>query len=93
MRNRKELSLLMEILTDHSIWRMHLHRISRADFAVCRACGEDEETLEHYLCECPVFAGIRVELLSSEIISTLEDLRGIGWKSLRNYVTATELQE
>ena len=75
--NSKELSLLMEVLTGHSTLRMHLHRIGRADSAVCRACLEDEETLEHYLCECPAFAGIWVELISSEPIFTLEDVRGI----------------
>ena len=32
--NRKELSLLMEVLTGHSTLRMHLHRIGRADSAV-----------------------------------------------------------
>ena len=84
---------MMEILTGYSTLRKHLHRIGRADSAVCRACGEDDETLEHYLCECPAFAGIRVELLSSEPISTLEDLRGIEWRRLRRYVTAAELLE
>ena len=83
----------MEILTGLLTLRKPLHRIGRADSAVCRACGEDEETLEHYLCEWPAFARIRVEILSSEPISTLEDLRGIEWKRLRRYVTATELLE
>lgn len=69
--NRKKLSLLMKILTGHSILRAHLYRIGIAGSGVCRARGEDEDTFEHYVCKFPAFACNRVVLLSSESISLL----------------------
>lgn len=91
--NKRELGTFMGILTGHSILRAHLYRIGKADSGVCRACMEDDETLEHYLCNCPAFARIRVQTLSSDNTPSLEELRGIDWKRLRNYVNATKFLE
>lgn len=54
--NKKELSKTPGIITEHPGSQAHRKKISAEDNNVCRACGMDDETLEHFLCQCPAFA-------------------------------------
>lgn len=38
-------------ITAHLPLRSHQQKLCKGESAECRACVEDEETLEHYLCE------------------------------------------
>lgn len=71
--SRQKLRLLNEIHTGQS-----------ADSAICKACGKDEETFKLYPWESP-FAGIRLGLLSSKLISTLEGHTSLRRSEVKHY--------
>ncbi|XP_025997387.2 uncharacterized protein LOC113005736 [Solenopsis invicta] len=55
--SRKDARLAVQILTGHEALNYHMHKLSRSDTAECRACGEEEETSLHILCECRPMRG------------------------------------
>jgi hypothetical protein len=70
---RKDLRVIIGILTGHSCLRKFLNRIGKADSAYCRYCQEDEdEDMNHLLTECPAFSRIRLDILGSESPSEAE---------------------
>ncbi|XP_039314871.1 uncharacterized protein LOC120359800 [Solenopsis invicta] len=63
--SRRDARLVVQILTGHGALNYHMRRLGRSDTAECRACGEEEETSLHILCDCPAYAGLRLKLLGS----------------------------
>lgn len=49
---KKEISKITFILgnidTGHLSLQSHLYKVGCSDNSICRACGEDDETLEHF---------------------------------------------
>jgi hypothetical protein len=74
--DRLHLRTLVGIYTGHSGVRHHMHRIGLAENAECRLCLEDDETMEHILCQCPAAARLRFSLFGAAT-ARLEDLNGI----------------
>lgn len=52
---RGQRSLLTMLRTGHIAMNKHLHRINKAESAMCGACGEREETVQHFLLHCPAY--------------------------------------
>lgn len=57
--NRQNLRTATGILTGHCHLRKHLHRMGLSDTPLCRGCEQEDETVEHILCECPTLSQIR----------------------------------
>ena len=51
-------------------------RIGKTDDATCRACGEADETVQHVMLECDVFAGARRKFLG-EVLADCYSLAGL----------------
>jgi hypothetical protein len=49
-------SRIAQLRLTHVPLNSYLKRIGRVDNARCPACGEDEESIEHYLLRCPNYA-------------------------------------
>ncbi|KAG2110706.1 hypothetical protein DEU56DRAFT_749788 [Suillus clintonianus] len=49
----------MQLRTGHAPLNKHLHRIRGAETPTCPACEESEETVHHYLMECPAYRAQR----------------------------------
>ncbi|XP_075150766.1 uncharacterized protein LOC142224875 [Haematobia irritans] len=88
--SRSTISRVIGIITGHLDLRAHLNRIGVINDSLCRACGEDEETLEHYLCHCPAFTRYRSQHLGVENIPNLNRLKGVKWKQIKEFVENTE---
>ena len=82
--------MVIGVLTGHLGLQAHLHKIGAVVNSICRACGEDDESLEHFLCHCPAFANIRSQLMGADSIADLTQIGGIDWKTLRDFVKRTE---
>jgi len=54
--SRKAASLIYQLRSGHVPLNAYLHRFKRADSARCPACGEEQETPEHFLVRCPAYA-------------------------------------
>lgn len=87
---KRELAILMGVLTGHSTLRAHLKKMGRSSSSTCRACEEDEETLEHFLCFCPAFARFRAKYWQRDTIPSIECLRGTDVRTLLEFVRDSE---
>ena len=56
---RRQLGVLIQLRTGHAPLLKHLHRIQCSPVPDCPACGEEHETVHHYLLTCPRFARAR----------------------------------
>jgi ribonuclease HI len=54
--SRVAASRIAQIRLRHFLLNSYLKRINRSDNAWCPACGEDEESIEHFLLRCPSYA-------------------------------------
>ena len=88
--NKLEMSGMASVLIEHSGLRAHLYRMGLVENDECRACGEDVETMEHYLCQCPAFARARSKYLLGDMIQDITQLRGVDLNALRSFVQCTE---
>ena len=50
---RKHTSILTQLRTAHAPLAKHLHRIGKADSPICPNCRQHDETVLHYLLQCP----------------------------------------
>ena len=50
--SRQQLSVVIGLLTGHLGLNGHLHKIGKDVNPLCRRCPNDNETVEHLLCEC-----------------------------------------
>jgi ribonuclease HI len=53
--NRAQTSIIIQLRTGHIALNKHLHRITKADSPTCPTCGQDDETVHHYLFDCPTW--------------------------------------
>lgn len=90
---RRQAALLIQLRLGHIPLNKYLHRIGKIDRASCPACGAAEETVQHYIADCPKYARERWKLarlagqreLMSFALSTKE-----GAGATMEYIKATE---
>ena len=78
---KRKISKVIGILTGHTGLRAHLHKIGSVNHSVCRACMEDDESLEHFLCHCPAFANNRSQFLGNDSLTNLTQIIGLDWET------------
>lgn len=59
---------MTRILTEHGTLNYHLHKLRLSNKPNCRGCNALEETSLHVLCDCPVYARARFDLLGSAFL-------------------------
>lgn len=60
---RKQSSLLYQLRTGHVPLAKHLARINKADSPSCPGCGHTQETVQHYLLQCPNYRQARQRMI------------------------------
>lgn len=70
--SKQNCSLLVRALTGHCRLNYHMANIQRADSFVCDSCDSDYGTSYHLICNCPVFAQMRFQLLGKHLLSETE---------------------
>ncbi|GAB0100452.1 hypothetical protein DMENIID0001_164920 [Sergentomyia squamirostris] len=85
--SRRRSQLLAGVLTGHCL-KKHLNRIGVSHETLCRGCEETEETVEHYVCDCPSLCGIRRTALGEPVLSPRE-LSRIDTASLMEFIRIT----
>jgi hypothetical protein len=73
---RSQSTLLIWLRTGHAPLNYHLHRIHAVESPGCVACDADtEETVKHYLLDCPAYEHARNTLRRELGIRKAEDIR------------------
>ncbi|OJT13951.1 hypothetical protein TRAPUB_9490 [Trametes pubescens] len=62
---RKSVSTLTQLRTGHAPLNRHLHNIGKSDTALCPACHAAQETVLHFLVQCPLLRRQRAPLARS----------------------------
>lgn len=57
--SRKKLRTLIGAVTGHCLLRSHAKKMKVGMDVDCRMCGEEEETIEHFLIDCPALIRMR----------------------------------
>jgi hypothetical protein len=78
---RQEFRLLVSVVTGHCTLNNHMKTMRLANSPTCAKCLEEDETVEYFVCRCPIFSRVRrrtlgdFELRSEELISA--DLKSV----------------
>ena len=60
--SRLQASTILQLRTKHVPLCKHLHRIGKVDSPLCISCGHEEETVHHFLFDCPAHEHARFKL-------------------------------
>ena len=87
--SRGILRQVLGVLTGHCALNRHLHLMGKVAQPTCTKCGEEEETVTHYLGRCPVFFLKRMEAWGSPVMS-YEDIKSSGTRPLIKFLRSTQ---
>ena len=57
--NRKDYRTAIQLITGHCGLNKHLNSMNKTDTKECLLCGHQEETVSHFLGQCPAIAQLR----------------------------------
>ena len=82
--NKKDLSIMVGLLTGHSPTGYHLKNLKRTQDDTCRFCKMEIETTEHLLCSCVALFNRRNQhlgcgLLRPAEVSSMDPIRVISY--------------
>lgn len=88
---RRDVSRLLAVITGHWALGRHASRLGLPFNGHCHSCGdrEKEETIFHFLCECPALAVWRRTFLGDHVLSNLGELSRSTPRDLLGYLKAT----
>lgn len=88
--NRKNLRLLVGVLTGHCGLRKHLFNMKIISDPTCRFCGLADETADHILCSCSEMATKRLSHLGKVIITT-DEIKKLKLRNILNFAKSWEI--
>ena len=66
------LSYIINAVSGHAGLNSHLFKMRLTETKICVACGEEDETVGHFLGKCPALYNIRLEIFHTHIIQPEE---------------------
>ncbi|GBP00789.1 hypothetical protein EVAR_72925_1 [Eumeta japonica] len=90
-RSRTDISRLLAVMTGHWLIGVHSGRLGLPFNHYYRSCKDrrKEETVFHFLCECPALAVRKKTFLGRYMFSNLSELSESRIGDLLRYLTAT----
>ena len=76
------------MITGHATLKYHLHKMKIEDDAICPNCWEGDETVEHFICDCPAFMWARQQTFGQRFLDS-QDLRTLKYDVLLEYIKTT----
>ena len=90
--SRTNIKRIVQMLTGHATLQRHLFLMKMEEDPTCQNCLEEEETVEHFLTECPAFARERYHTLGNMFLKK-EDLPSLKIKKILNFIDETRRLE
>ncbi len=84
-QKREYTRLLSCILTGHCFLNRHLFLLGLSTTGKCETCKRKDETLTHFLCECPEYKATRLKIFGRNQIKPAE-VANLKWPDLIKYV-------
>ena len=85
--SRRELRIVVHMLTQHNPLRCHLHRIGQAEDPWCTKCGMETETPRHIVEECPALARLRIRVFNAFNVTLKDIVANKSFKPLISFLT------
>ena len=63
--NRKSFRTAVQLITGHAGLNYHLHKMTLSDTKICPLCESADETVSHFLGQCPALARLRGEIFNT----------------------------
>ena len=64
-KSKDDIRFLTHIITGHSYLKYFQNKIGNDRSLLCDKCGEDIETVAHFLTKCPAFALLRYQIFGA----------------------------
>jgi hypothetical protein len=81
---RSKLRILVGLITGHCPLYKHLHNMGLIDEPICIACGMEDESAFHFLCNCSSLISPRMRSFSKPILS-VEEYEGVSASALLRF--------
>jgi hypothetical protein len=78
---RSKLKILVGLITGHCLLNKDMHNLGLIDEPICIACGMEDESAFHLLCNCPSRIFLKMRTFSIPIL-TVEEYEGADKKDL-----------
>ena len=69
---RRDIRVATQILTGHAALRYHLSKLNRTIQPTCPLCMAEEETVTHFLGQCPALGRVRVKLFDTYYTTAMD---------------------
>lgn len=86
---RKDLRSMLGVITGHTTCGQHMTTLGVITDPTCQFCLEEDDTIEHYLCNCPAFARIRLRRLGSDV-SSMNNVHTLPLPDLLGFINETK---
>ena len=86
---------VVRVATGHWLIGEHASRLLVPTHDFCRSCKdiEEEETVEHFLCNCPALAKTRFKLLGAPFFDNLSELKDTTPRQLAHFINISGWRE
>ena len=71
---RQQVTRLTSAITGHGPFGYHQYLVGNSQMQLCRFCGDQRETFDHFYLHCPAFMRARSEILGEYMLESTE-----GW--------------
>ena len=90
--SRRKIKIITQMLTGHATLNKHLFNMKIEDDPTCPKCLMSDETVEHYLADCPAYATTRFNTLGRMFLRQ-QHLSKLNINQILNFVLATKRYE
>ena len=88
-KSRQAIRVITQIIIGHAELKRHRYLMGLETEPTCNKCEEEEETSEHFLLKCPVYAKLRYQIFGKAIMKT-EDIRMENIPTILKYIENTK---
>ena len=89
IKKRNSYRTILHMITGHCGLNKHLHNIKRSDTKMCPNCEETEETVEHFLGQCPATALLRENTFYHHYLTSRDIFRRYSLSSIIKFIRLT----
>ena len=91
--NRQDYRNIVQLVTGRAGVNHTLHMMELTDTKECPKCGNEDETISHFLGQCPMYARIRVEKFGEYYMSMTDIFSNFSIKKIAAYARLTKRLE
>ena len=88
--NRQNYRTAVHLITGHCGLNKHLHTIRKSNTSACPMCGDEEETVSHFLGQCPAIAQLRGQYFQDYYLSVNDIFDNQHISTIINFTNRTK---